>query len=167
VPALGAASTPLPHAINNATRTLDDRRAPGGNWTTRGYANSRTGQLAVSQMQPKERKLSTQSRPWHPRVDQSARCPVRELSSPRVGSPRVGVSASCPVTRLERSVTDYKDITDSPVLPVRTQHAVVQGFLQQPDTMRYTRRPTMQTHYLSLHRFCDNVTIMFAFINNH
>jgi len=49
-------------------------------------------------MQPKERKLSMQSRRWHPRVVQSARCPVRESSSPRVGNPRVGVSASCPVT---------------------------------------------------------------------
>jgi len=29
-----------------------------------------TGQLAVSQMQPKEGKLSTQSRRWHPRVVQ-------------------------------------------------------------------------------------------------
>ena len=27
-----------------------------GNWTTRGYANSRTGQLAVSQMSPKEQQ---------------------------------------------------------------------------------------------------------------
>ena len=96
-----------------------------------------------------------------PRVDQSARCPVRESSSPRVG-----VSASCPVTRLERSVTDYKDIIDAPVLPPRTQN-VVQGFLPEPDTMRYTCTSTMQTHYLSLQRFCDNVTIMFAFISNH
>jgi len=51
-----------------------------------------TGQLAVSQMPPKERKLNTQSRRWHPRVDQSASRPVhaswqsassriRELSS--------------------------------------------------------------------------------------
>ena len=106
--------------------------ATAGNWTTRGYANSRTGhladwsthgldnsrtsQLAVSQMPPKERKLSTQSRRWHPRVvqsvtcpvrelssprvDQSARCPVRESSSPRGGNARVGVSTSCPVTLL-------------------------------------------------------------------
>ena len=81
---------------------------------TRGLDKSRTGQLAVSQMPPKEQKLSIQSRRWHPRVvqsatcpvrelssprvDQSARCPVRESSSPRVGNPRVGVSASCPVT---------------------------------------------------------------------
>ena len=81
---------------------------------TRGLDKSRTGQLAVSQMQPKERKLSRQSRRWHPRVvqsatcpvrelssprvGQSARCPVRESSSPRVGNRRVGVSASCPVT---------------------------------------------------------------------
>jgi len=43
-----------------------------GNWTTRGLDKSRTGQLAVSQMPPKERKLSTQS----PVV--SASCPVTE-----------------------------------------------------------------------------------------
>ena len=88
-------------------------------WSTRGLDNSRTSQLADwtsrgldnsrSRMPPKERKLSTQSRWWHPRVVQSATCPVRELSSPRVdqsarcpvresSSPRVGVSASCPVT---------------------------------------------------------------------
>jgi len=65
---------------------------------TRGLDKSRTRQLAVTQMPPKERKLITQSRRWHPRVDRSARCPVRESSSPRVGNPRVGVSASCPVT---------------------------------------------------------------------
>ena len=116
-----------------------------GNWTTRGYANSRiansqTGHLAdwstrrldnsrTSQLADwtsrgldnlrsrrccQKGKLTTQSRRWHPRVvqsatcpvcelssprvDQSARCPVRESSSPRVGNPRVGVSASCPVT---------------------------------------------------------------------
>jgi len=71
-----------------------------GNWRTRGLpirglVNSRTGQVAVSQMPPRERKLSTQSRRWHSRVVQSASWPVREMSSPRVG-----VSASCPVTVL-------------------------------------------------------------------
>ena len=113
---------------------------PDGNWTTRGYANSRiansrTGHLAdwstrgldnsrTSQLADwtsreldnsrsrrccQKGKLSTQSRRWHPRVVQSATCPVRELSSPRVdqsarclvresSSPRVGVCASCPVT---------------------------------------------------------------------
>ena len=123
-------------------QSMRQLRRRQGNWTTRGYANSRianswtghladwstrglqksrTGQLAVSQMPPKERKLSTQSRRWHPRVVQSATCPVRELSSPRVdqtarclvresasprvGNPRVGVSASCPVTGASRSIT--------------------------------------------------------------
>ena len=77
---------------------------------TRGLDNSRSRRCR------QKRKLSTQSRRWHPRVvqsttcpvrelssprvDQSARCPVRESSSPRVGNPRVGVSASCPVTLL-------------------------------------------------------------------
>jgi len=60
-----------------------------GNWRTRGLpirglVNSRTGQVAVSQMPPRERKLSTQSRWWHSRVVQSASWPVREMSSPRV-----------------------------------------------------------------------------------
>ena len=80
-------------------------------WTSRGLDNSRS--LRCRQTG----KLSTQSRRWHPRVvqsatcpvrelssprvDQSARCPVRESSSPRVGNPRVGVSASCPVTRVQ------------------------------------------------------------------
>jgi len=72
-------------------------------WTSRGLVNSRTRQLAywtsrgrvqsaVSQMPPKERKLITQSRRWHPRVVQSATCPVREFCSPRVDQ-----SARCPI----------------------------------------------------------------------
>jgi len=47
------------------TRGLDDSLA---DWSTRGLVNSRTGQLAVSQIPPKERKLSGQSRSWHQRV---------------------------------------------------------------------------------------------------
>ena len=67
--------------------------ARSGNWTTRGYANSRiansrTGQLAVSQILPKRKTNHAKS----------ARCPVRESSSPLVGNSRVGVSSSCPVT---------------------------------------------------------------------
>ena len=31
-------------------------------------------------------------------ICETASCPVRDLSCPRVGNPRVGVSASCPVT---------------------------------------------------------------------
>ena len=81
----------------------NSRTSQLADWTTRELADA--GQKG---------KLSTQSRRWHPRVvqsatcpvrelsslrvDQSARCPVRESSSPRVGNPRVGVSASCPVT---------------------------------------------------------------------
>ena len=90
-----------------------------GNWTTRGYANSRiansrTGHLAdwssrglnnsrtsqlvywTSRVLDNSRsrrcrqkgKLSTQSRRWHPRVAQSATCPVRELA----------IRDCCPVT---------------------------------------------------------------------
>ena len=57
---------------------------------TLGLDKSRTGELAVLQMPPKERKLSTESRRWHPRVVQSARWqsaswrrPIHELSSNR------------------------------------------------------------------------------------
>jgi len=89
------------------TRGLDESRTGQlADCTSRALVNSRTGQLAVSQMPPKERKLSTQSRRWHPRVVQSATCPVRELTSPRdaqsasrpVRELAVGVSASCRVT---------------------------------------------------------------------
>jgi len=57
--------------------TFHTRRSSAGNWTTRGYANSRTGQLAVSQMPPKRENKHTKS----PMA--SASCPVRELSSNR------------------------------------------------------------------------------------
>jgi len=56
---------------------------------TRGLDISRTGQLTVSQMPPKERKLSTQSRWWHLRVDQSTSRPVRELAIRELVYPRV------------------------------------------------------------------------------
>jgi len=52
-----------------------------GLWSTRGLDKSRTGELAVSQMPPKERKPSTQSRRWHPRVVQSASCPVTTIDT--------------------------------------------------------------------------------------
>jgi len=72
---------------------------------TRGLHNSRTSQLAdwtsrgLDNSRPRrcrqKGKLSTQSRRWHPRVVQSATCPVRELSSPRVDQ-----SSRCPVREL-------------------------------------------------------------------
>jgi len=78
---------------------------------TRGLDISRTSQLAdwtscrldnsQLQMPPKERKLSTQSRRWHPQVVLSATCPVRKLSSPRVEtSPYDVQSMSRPVRKL-------------------------------------------------------------------
>ena len=93
------------------TRGLDNSRTSQlADWTSRGLDNLRSRRCR------QKRKLSTQSRRWHPRVlqsatcpvhelssprvDQSARCPVRESSSPRVGNPRLGVSASCLVTVL-------------------------------------------------------------------
>jgi len=73
-------------------------------WTSRGLVNSRTGQVAVSRM-AKKRKLSTQSRRWHPRVVQSASWPVRESSSPWVGNPRVGICVSCPANTITTTIT--------------------------------------------------------------
>jgi len=67
--------------IRMVTGQLAD--SPTRGLPTRGLDKSRTGQLAVSRMAKKTRKLRTQSRRWHPRVVQSATCPVRELSSPR------------------------------------------------------------------------------------
>ena len=40
-------------------------------------------------------------------ICETASCPVRDLSSPRVGNPRVGVSASCPVTSLCNTSITY------------------------------------------------------------
>ena len=61
---------------NSPIRQLADCQL--SDWTTCGLA-----------MPPKERKLSMQSRRWHPRVVQYASCLVREFTSPRVGNPRV------------------------------------------------------------------------------
>ena len=64
-----------------------------GNWTTRGYANSRiansrAGQLADSQMPPKTKHAKSPVA--------SASCPVRELVIRELAYQR---SASCPVTQ--------------------------------------------------------------------
>ena len=76
---------------------------------TRGLNVSQTGQLAVSQMPPKERKLSTDSRRWHPRVVKSATCLVRELSSPRVDQ-----SARYPVRELAIRELAYPRVVQLP-----------------------------------------------------
>jgi len=59
-------------------------------WTTHILDKSWTGQLedvtgssTCCYQVAKKRKLTTQSRRWHPRVVQSVTCPVRELTSPR------------------------------------------------------------------------------------
>ena len=75
---------------------------PLGYWTTRGYANSRiansqTGHLADWTTRGCHRRLCVLSFLFGG-ICETASCPVRDLSIPRVGNPRVGVSASCPVT---------------------------------------------------------------------
>ena len=67
---------------NSRIRQLADCQL--ADWTSRGLVNSRTRRC-----RQKERKLSTQSRRWHPRVDQSASRPVRELAFRELAYPRV------------------------------------------------------------------------------
>ena len=75
------------------SRIANSRTGHLADWSTRGLDNSRTSQLADwtsrgldnsrSRRCRQKGKLSMQSCRWHPRVVQSATCPVRELSSPR------------------------------------------------------------------------------------
>jgi len=65
---------------------------PARGLPTRTLVNSRTGQLAVSQMLPKRKTKHAKS----PMA--SASCPVCELSSPRVDQSASWQSVSCPVT---------------------------------------------------------------------
>ena len=81
-----------------------------GNWTTRGYANSRiansrTGQLAVLQMPPKERKLSTQL------AVASASCPVTQFLSYKIHVYWISLKT---VWALH---VNYRSITRSPRFP--------------------------------------------------
>ena len=84
-----------------------------GNWTTRGYANSRIANSRTGHLADWSTRVLDKSRIGQLAdaisdfaclfflfgfICETASCPVRELTSPRVGSPRVGVSASCPVT---------------------------------------------------------------------
>jgi len=71
------------------SRTANSRTGQLVDWSTRGLDKSRTGQLAVSQMPPKRKTKHAKS----PMA--SATCPVRDLSSPRLVQ-----SATCPVHEL-------------------------------------------------------------------
>ena len=96
---------------NSRIRQLADCQL--ADWTSRGLDNSRTSQLADwtsrgldnsrSRRCRQKGKLSTQSRRWHPRVVQSATCPVRELSSPRVVQ-----SASWRIRELSSNLAGYR-----------------------------------------------------------
>jgi len=113
-------SNSVSHKISHYTRqVMELYQSPAGYWTTRGYANSRIANLRTGQLADRTsgglvnlrtRQLADATSDFaclvfvllvasaRPRVVQSVTCPVREMSSPRVGNPRVGVSASCPVT---------------------------------------------------------------------
>jgi len=75
------------------SRIANSRTGQLADWTSRGLVNSRTGQVADWTTRGWHRRLCVLSFPfWRhlwdrelssPRVDQSARCPVRELSSYR------------------------------------------------------------------------------------
>ena len=71
-------------------------------WTSRGLENSRMPPATACLVFV---LLAASARP---RLVQSATCPVREISSPRIGNPRVGVSASCPVTACSESGCTYR-----------------------------------------------------------
>ena len=60
-----------------------------GNWTTRGYANSRTGQLADATGDFACLVFVLLAASASPRVVQSATCPVRELAIRELAYPRV------------------------------------------------------------------------------
>jgi len=89
------------HLATPVTGQLAD--TPTRGLPTRGLDISRTGQLADktsrglgnSRMPPAT--LCAYLSFFWPFIE-TASCPVREMSSLRVGSPRVSVSVSCPVT---------------------------------------------------------------------
>jgi len=90
-------------------RVVFTDRVTKGSWTTRGLPTRRlvnswtrqlayTGQLADWTTRGCHRRLSVLTFRSFGGICETASCPVRDLSSPRIGNPRVGVSASCPVT---------------------------------------------------------------------
>jgi len=99
--------------ISIESHRADTDAGHDGYWTTRGYANSRivnsrTGQLADATVDFACLVFVLLA------ACETASCPVRDLSSPRVGNPRVGVSASCPVTR-----RTHKQSTDCVTRPLK------------------------------------------------
>jgi len=85
------------------------RRIRGGYWTTRGYANSRTGRLADWTTRGCHRQLCMLSFRSFGGICETATCPVLDLSSPRVA-----VSASCPVTYVDHWVDSPRSCFGSP-----------------------------------------------------
>ena len=82
--------------IGEVTGQLAD--TPTRGLPTRGLVNSRTRQLTYWTSRGCHRRLWVLSFRSFGGICETASCPVREMSSPRVGNPRVGVSASYPVT---------------------------------------------------------------------
>jgi len=82
------------------SRIANSRTGHLADWSTRGLDidNSRTGQVADWTTRGCHQRLCVLSFRSFGGICETASCPVRDLSSPRVGNPRVGVSASCPVT---------------------------------------------------------------------
>ena len=88
----------LPNHSRRRHRRQGNTADAGGYWTTRGYANSRitnswTGRLADWTTRGCHWRLCVLSFWSFGGIYEIVSCPVRELTSPRVG-----VSASCPVT---------------------------------------------------------------------
>ena len=78
-------------------------------------------------------------------ICETASCPVRDLSSPRVGNPRIGVSASCPIRHQShmRSLAflqpewtpTFADCT-APSIPRRCTRAALEVFTSGVQTLR-------------------------------
>ena len=114
------------------TRGLDDSRTGHLAYlSTRGLDNSRTGQVADWTTRGCHRRLCVLSFRSFGGICETASCPVRDLSSPRVGNPRVGVSASCPVTAQHCAASDelcgVVSNLDRVGLPFRTRAALTNG----------------------------------------
>ena len=108
-------------------------------WTSRGLDNSRTGQVADSTTRGCQQRLCVLSFRFLV-IRETASCPVRELSSPRVDQ-----SARCPVRELA-----IRELANPRVV----QLPCVYGHIRIPDMMVTTYRFITHTFYKC--RRCTN-----------
>jgi len=93
------------------TRRLDDSRTGHlADWSTHGLDNSRTGQVADWTTRGCHRRLCMLSFRYFGGICETASCPVRDLSSPRVDQ-----SARCPVRELPIREFAYPQVVQLPL----------------------------------------------------